>query len=39
MLHLELTPDEQAMVPWQRVAAEVPEYGAYVRGEIARECP
>ena len=27
------------MVPWQRVAAEVPEYGAYVRGEIARLGP
>lgn len=23
-------------VPWPRVAAEVPDYGAYVRGEIAR---
>ena len=24
------------IVPWQRVAAEVPAYGAYVRGEIER---
>ncbi|MBC7315668.1 MAG: hypothetical protein H5T70_04525, partial [Chloroflexi bacterium] len=24
------------IVPWERVAAEVPAYGAYVRGEIAR---